>query len=219
MRLKLTETPEFAAALEEAPPANVPLADMLRGHIGAAIAGTFAVVACFAIFYISTAFALGYGTLTLKIPREAFLGIQLGAILFMALGIILAGWWSDLSSPGHVLMMGCWGTMAMGAIFGMALGSGSLFAVFMILSLALFLMGFVYGPLGAWLPSLFPPLLRYTGASFGFNMGGIIGGALAPIVAEMLVGWRGVELVGLYMSGAAALSLIGIGAMHWRGHR
>lgn len=210
IRLKLTETPEFAAAQAEAPPPAVPLATLFAHHLGAAIAGTFAVVACFAVFYIATAFALGYGTKTLKIDREIFLGLQLGAILFMAGGIVLAGWWADRATPTRVLVWGCIGTIPMGMVFGVAMGTGALFPIFLILSLALFLMGFVYGPLGAYLPALFPTQLRYTGASFSFNLGGIIGGALAPIAATWLSAVQGVALVGLYMSVAAALSLAGL---------
>lgn len=82
--------------------------------------------------------------------------------------------------------------------------------IFGILALALFLMGFVYGPLGAFLPSLFPTRLRYTGASFGFNLGGILGGALAPMVAQWLVGLYGIATVGLYMSAAAVISLLAL---------
>lgn len=210
IRLKLTETPEFAAAQAEAPPPAVPLATLFAHHLGAAIAGTFAVVACFAVFYIATAFALGYGTKTLKIDREIFLGLQLGAILFMAGGIVLAGWWADRTTPTRVLAWGCVGTIPMGMVFGVAMGTGALFPIFLILSVALFLMGFVYGPLGAYLPALFPTQLRYTGASFSFNLGGIIGGALAPIAATWLSAVQGVALVGLYMSVAAALSLAGL---------
>ncbi|HEX7781885.1 MAG TPA: MFS transporter [Sphingobium sp.] len=212
IRLKLTETPEFAAAMAEAPPPHLPIADLLRDHLRPAIAGTFAVVACFAIFYIATAFALGYGTTTLKIDREVFLGIQLGAILFMAAGIILSGWWSDIYTPRGVLIAGCLGTIPMGAIFGIAMGGGSLLMIFLILALALFLMGLVYGPLGAFLPALFPTQLRYTGASFGFNLGGIVGGALAPIVAQQLVAMELGGFVGLYMSLAAIISLAAL----WR---
>src|SRR5690606_15724970 len=109
VRLKLTETPEFAAAQAEAPPPAVPLATLFQSHLGAAIAGTFAVVACFAIYYIATAFALGYGTTILKIDREIFLSVQLGAIIFMAISIVLAGWWADKTSPTRVLVVGCIG--------------------------------------------------------------------------------------------------------------
>src|SRR5690606_24144805 len=70
VRLRLTETPAFAAALAEAPPPKVPLADLFRNHLRATLAGTFSVVACFAVFYLATAFALGYGTSTLGFGRE-----------------------------------------------------------------------------------------------------------------------------------------------------
>ena len=210
VRLKLTETPEFAAAQQEAPPPAVPLATLLSTHLGAAIAGTFACAACFAVYYIATAFALGYGTTALKIDREIFLAIQLGAIMFMALSIVIAGWWSDRSSPTRVLAWGCAGTLVMGIVFGPLIGTAALLPIFVALSLALFVMGFIYGPLGAYLPALFPTQLRYTGASFAFNLGGILGGALAPIVATWLIGMQGVALVGLYMSAAALISLAGL---------
>ena len=91
IRLKLTETPAFAAAIKAAPPARVPLAELLTKFPRQTIGGTFAVVACFAIFYLSTAFALGYGTSMLGYSRTSFLEVQLGAILFMAVGTLAAG--------------------------------------------------------------------------------------------------------------------------------
>jgi hypothetical protein len=68
----------------------------------------------------------------------------------------------------------------------------------------------VYGPLGAWLPSLFPARVRYTGASVAFNVGGILGGALSPIIAQALALRGGLSLVGLYLSGAALVSLLAL---------
>ena len=88
--------------------------------------------------------------------------------------------------------------------------SGSLLSIFAFLSLALFLMGLVYGPLGAWLPGLFPARVRYTGASLAFNVGGILGGALAPIIAQALADRGGLWLVGLYLAGAALVSLVSL---------
>ena len=210
VRLKLTETPAFCAAMAEAPPPKVPLAEVLHHHLRETVAGTCAVVACFAIFYIATAFALGYGTTTLGIPRETFLGLQLGAILFMAAGILLSGWLADRTNPRRVLMGGCIGTIAAGAVLAPLMAGGSLVAIFAFLSLALLVMGFVYGPLGAWLPGLFPAHVRYTGASMAFNMGGILGGALAPILSQALADRGGLPLVGLYLAVAGAVSLIGL---------
>lgn len=210
VRLKLTETPAFAAALAEAPPPSVPVAELFRRYPWPTVAGTFAVVACFAIFYLATAFALGYGTTTLGYAKTTFLTVQLGAILFLAAGIVLAGYWSDHASPRRVLMAGCVCTVGVGALLPLLLGDGSLPAVAAFLALALLVMGLVYGPLGAWLPSLFPARVRYTGASMAFNVGGILGGGMAPLLAKALADHGGLPYVGLYLGGAALVSLIAV---------
>ncbi|MEA3003465.1 MAG: hypothetical protein QOH81_2253 [Sphingomonadales bacterium] len=207
VRLKLTETPAFAAALAEAPPLRVPIAELLRSHPRAILAGTFSVVACFAIFYLTTAFALGYGTTTLGYGRQLFLAVQLAAILFMAAGILAAGALSDRFSPRLVLIGGCVGAIAVGAAMAPLFGSGSLLLIWLFLSLALLAMGFVYGPLGAFLPELFPARVRYTGASLAFNVGGILGGAVTPIAAQALAQSGGLFYVGLYIAAAALISL------------
>ncbi len=210
VRLKLAETPEFAAALEaEAPPA-IPLAELMTKHGRATLAGTLAVVCCFALFYISTAFSLGYATVNIGMDRESVLLIQLGAIVLLAVGIIVAGWWSDMRSASKVLIAGCAATVPLGFIFGTGFNAETPFALFMVLGVALFLMGFTYGPLGEWLTALFPARVRYSGSSFAFNVGGIIGGALAPMAAQYLVSTHGVSAVGLYLSAAAVISLIGL---------
>ena len=210
VRLKLTETPAFAKALAEEKPSEVPLAELFKRHFLPTVAGTFAVVACFAVFYIATAFALGYGTTVLKYSRETFLGVQLGAIGFMALGIVIAGCWSDASNPRRVLIAGCFMAVAVGALMAPMMTNGTLLSCWAYLSLALLTMGFVYGPLGAFLPGLFPARVRYTGASMSFNVGGIIGGGLTPMVAQALSTEGGLVPVGIYLGAAALISLVAL---------
>jgi len=217
VRLKLSETPAFAAMLEEGPPPAVPLGELLRSHFWVTLGGTFGAVACFAVYYIATAFALGYGTTTLGIDRQVFLEMQLGAICFMAVGIVLAGWMSDRSSSGKVLIWGCVAAIAAGLLLAPALESRSLPSIFAALSFALLVMGFVYGPLGAWLPSLFPARVRYTGVSVAFNIAGVLGGALTPIAAVWLAAKGGLLWVGLYLAGASTISLVALIALRKRG--
>lgn len=214
VRLRLTETQAFVAALKEAPPARVPFAEVFATHGGAVVAGTFGTVACFAVFYLSTAFALGYGTTTLGYARAEFLQLQLGAILFMAAGIVAAGWLSDVWSPARVLMMGCIGVPIAAALMPAMLVAHAPAAVFLWLAFALVVMGFVYGPLGAWLPSLFAPRVAYTGTAIAFNVGGIIGGGLTPLIAAWLASYGGLAMVAVYLAGAGVLSLVALVAVH-----
>jgi MFS family permease len=211
IRLKLAETPEFAAAMAEAPPPAVPLGELVSRHFGALAAGTIGAVACFALYYVATAFALGYGTKTLGYATRDFLGVQLAAILFMAGGIYGAAWLADRHfDERRVLIGGCVGTMLAGLLMAPMMNSGSLFQVFLFLALSLTLMGFVYGPLGAWLPGLFPARVRYTGASVAFNVAGVLGGGLTPLIAQTLALRGGLLWVGLYSGAAALLSLIAL---------
>lgn len=211
IRLKLCETPEFAAALIEAPPPQVPVGELFSKHAGVTIIGIFGAVACFALYYIATAFALGYGTKTLGYPMPVFLGVELGAICFMAVGIVAAAWLADKHfDERRVLMVGCIAVILFSLLMQPMMGSGHLPLVFAFLAGSLLLMGFVYGPLGGWLPSLFPPRVRYTGASIGFNAAGVIGGGLTPYVAQMLASRGGLFPVGLWCSGAAAISFVAL---------
>ena len=210
VRLTLTETPAFRRQLAEGPPEAVPFATVFARHLGATLAGTFGVVACFALYYLATAFALGWGTGPLGYSRTAFLTMQLGAILFMAAGIVAAGVLSDRHDPRRVLIGGCAGTIVVGILLAPLFGSGSAIGVFAFLALALLAMGFVYGPLGAWLPGLFPARVRYTGASIAFNVGGILGGGVAPLAAQAMAERGGLAPVGWYLAGCAGVSLIAL---------
>jgi MFS family permease len=209
VRLRIGETPAFRAALDKAPPPAVPLWAMGR-HIGALLAGIAGVVACFAIFYLATAYALAQGTGPLGHARETFLGVQLAANLFLAVGIIAAALLADRTSPRRALLLGAGACVVLGLVFGAGLAASSLWLVFATLASALFIMGFAYGPLGAWLPTLFPVPVRYTGISIAFNAGGIIGGAVTPILAQLLAASGHGGQAGLLLSAAGLLTLVGV---------
>lgn len=212
VRFNLVETPEFHAAMMEAQPSRVPFLEVLKTHPGQIVAGAFGVVACFSLYYTVTAFALGYGTSTLGYSRSTFLMVELGAILFMAASIVVASALADRLDTERVLIMGCAGTIASGIVLAPMLGSGSLLVIFIYLSFSLWVMGFVNGPLGAWLPSLFPTRLRYTGTSIAFNLGGILGGAFSPIVSQALADYSGLISVGFYLALTGGMSLIAFDA-------
>ena len=210
VRLRIGETPAYREALEKAPPPLVPLGAVLRDHWAPTLAAGAAVVSAFAIFYLSTAFALSHMTAERGVSRETMLALQLAANLFLALGIVLAAMGADRTTPGRMLAWGAAATVLLGLVFGPALAEGSLALVFMTLAGGLLVMGFVYGPLGGWMPALFPVTVRYTGMSVAFNVGGILGGAVAPIAAQMLSAAGGIGLVGLFLSAAGLVTLLGV---------
>jgi metabolite-proton symporter len=213
VRMKLTETPAFRRALEKEAPPRVPFATLFRGNWREVLLGTLAMVACYAIFYLATVFALGYGTTTLGYPRSTFLAVQCVAILFMALGIPIAAALSDQYGRRPVLIAGLVATALSSFLIAPMLSSPSLVVVGLFLSIQLLLMGVLFGPMGALLTELFPTHVRYTGASVSYNLGGILGASLAPFIAQLLVVRGGLPWVGHYLLIAALVSLGAVLAM------
>lgn len=208
VRLKLTETPLFREAMRKGEKQRVPLGTLLGKYWRDTVLGTLAMVACYAVFYLSTVFSLGYGTKNLGYSREDFLGLLCLAILFMAAGIPIAAWLSDKLGRKPVLLAGLVATGAMGFLLAPMLSSGSTVEVAAFLCVALFCMGLIFGPMGAVLSELFPTPVRYTGASVTYNLGGILGASFAPMIAQMLADRGGLHLVGAYLTAAAMLSLL-----------
>lgn len=210
VRLKVSETPAFREAMEHHTPPPVPLGTLLRDHWGSLLAGCAGVVACFALFYLATAFALSQGAGPLGYNRQSFLGVQLAANIFLTAGIVVSAIWSDRSTPGRVLAWGAGLGALVGLFFWAGLSSGSLLTVFVTLSVALFVMGLTYGPLSNWLAELFPVPVRYSGVSMAFNAGGIIGGAFTPGLAQTLVAKGVGNTIGLIPLVAGVVTLMGI---------
>jgi hypothetical protein len=57
-----------------------------------------------------------------------------------------------------------------------------------------------------WLSSLYPVSVRYSGFAFAFNTGGLIGGAVIPIVAQVMSNAGELRYAGLLLSLAGLLT-------------
>ena len=216
VRVSLEETPAFRA-LEQKQRADVPLRAILRDHLAPLIQGSLAIVVCYALFYISVVYTLGYGVRALGIPRTTFLGLLCGAIVFMALATPLSAALADRFGRRPVLM-----TFAVVAILvGLAmpwLMAGGVAGVFAFLALALGVMGLTFAPLGALLPELFPVAVRYTGAASAYNLGGILGASFAPSLAQTLEARGGISWVGYYIAVAGVISFLAVFSMRETKH-
>lgn len=210
VRLRIAETPAFAQALEHQRPPALPIGDLLRHHGWPLLATAAGVIAAFALFYLSTAFTLGHMTTARGFAREDVLPVLLAANLLLILGIAVSAIWADRTSPRRVLIWGALLTIVTGFVFGPAMESGGLGTLFAVVSLTMFALGLVYGPLGAWMAGVFPVSVRYTGISVAFNGGGVIGGALAPIGAQWLSAQGQIGLTGLILSAAGLVTLLGL---------
>ena len=100
----------------------------------------------------------------------------------------------------------------MGSLIGQAFDGTTVPLVLGFLCLGLFSMGWIFGPMGALLPELFPANVRYTGSGIAYNVSSILGAAVAPLIAVWLweLGDGAPWLVGLYLSVMGVLTFIAL---------
>ncbi|MGI9125512.1 MAG: MFS transporter [Mycobacterium sp.] len=215
VRLKLTETPVFARAVEQGERVKSPLAQVFRGNWRQLILGTFIMLATYTTFYIVTTWALSYGT-GKRPPDGKGLGFnyvnvlqwQLIAAVFFAAMLPVTGLLADRFGRRRTLLVVTAAIMGYGAFFAPLLSpeSSSEAKMLAFLIIGMTLMGLTFGPMSAVLPELFPTNVRYTGSGISYNAASILGAAVAPFLATWLVSRHGVGWVGLYLTTAAALS-------------
>ncbi|KRA99644.1 MFS transporter [Devosia sp. Root685] len=211
IRLKITETPEFAKAVEKSERVEVPFLDVFKSHKLSLLLGTMAALATFVLFYIMTVFSLSYGTSALGYSREEFLILQMVGVLFFGAFIPISAVLADRFGMRKVMIGVSISIGIFGLLLAPLLGSGSVWGVLGFLCIGLALMGMTYGPLGTALAAPFPTAVRYTGASLTFNLGGIFGASFAPYIATWLASTYGLHTVGYYMILAAIITLIAFG--------
>ena len=103
--------------------------------------------------------------------------------------------------------------------FNPLLGSGNPILVFAFLLLGLSLMGLTFGPMGALLQSCSQQKVRYTGASFSYNVASILGASVAPYMQLRCRLAAGLGAVGLYLAAMAGLALIALLLTHETRHQ
>lgn len=208
IRLKLHETPAFQNVLDKQKEVDIPFKVVMTKHWRMLILGTIAAICTFVVFYLTTVFALQWGTKKLGYTREAFLQLQLVATLCFAAFIPLSAILAEKFGRKTTSIAVCVTSAIFGLFFADMLESGSTLIVFLFLCIGLSIMGLTYGPIGTVLSEIFPTSVRYTGSALTFNMAGIFGASFAPLIATKLATEYGLFAVGYYLTAASLLSLV-----------
>lgn len=208
IRLKLHETPAFQKVLDKQKEVNIPFKEVVTKHTGKLILGTIAAICTFVVFYLTTVFALNWGTTKLGCARGEFLELQLFATLCFAAFIPLSAIFAEKFGRKATSVGVCIAAAIFGLFFSSMLESGNTLIVFLFLCTGLSIMGLTYGPIGTVLSEIFPTSVRYTGSALTFNLAGIFGASFAPLIATKLAETYGLYAVGYYLTAASLLSLV-----------
>lgn len=206
LRSSLPESPGF---LEIDDHARVPLAEVVRDHGRLVLLTAGALAIGYAIFYTVTTWSLAYGTERLGVSRTVMLICIMAAVLVKGSLTPVVALLGDRYGRRPLCLAGC--AAAALWMFPMValLATGEPLLMFLGFLGAMIAFITMFAVIAAYLPELYEPRVRCTGAAVGYNLGGVVGGALTPIVATALAehGGRVPWGVGAYLTGIALLSL------------
>jgi MFS family permease len=161
-------------------------------------------------FYILIAFLLAYGVETTDMDRDdLIMAVLIGCAIMVPTQFVFSSY-SDRNGRKGIFMAGAALTAVWAfAIFPLMASGSFLFAVIAI-TIGLTFLGMMYGPQAAFFAELFSTEVRYSGASLGYQLGAIVGGSFAPIIATLL--WKNYDIfwVSVYIAFASILSLISV---------
>lgn len=171
--------------------------------------GTF--VANNTCFYVAITYAVAYGTATVGLDRNLLLMAVMVGSLVMVPTLMVCGALSDRFGRKGVFLIGA----VLSAIWAFAvfpmIDSGSPVMVVATVTIQLLFISLMYGPQAALFAELFPKSIRYSGASLGYQVGAVVGGGFAPIVATALFAHYQSSLsISLYLAAMCAVSFVSV---------
>ena len=206
LRRWLHETPVFAEMqARKALAAEVPLRAVLRDHRGAIVLSmllTWLLSAGIVVVILMTPALLQ--SLYQVSPTDSLLANSL-AIVLLSIGCIVAGALADRFGAGRIFVVGSLALLASSWTFYHTLGShpGLLFPMYALTGLCVGIVGAVpYVMVKA-----FPPVVRFSGLSFSYNLAYAIFGGLTPMLVTALLKFSPMAPA-YYVAGICSIGLL-----------
>ena len=161
-------------------------------------------------FYILVAFLLAYGVKSAEMSRDDMLiAVLIGSAIMVPVQFVFSAY-SDRHGRKGIFMTGALLTAIWAFAIFPLVDTGNFWLITLAVTFGLGFLGMMYGPQAAFFTELFSTEVRYSGATLGYQLGAIIGGAFAPTIAAKL--WTDFDIfwVSVYIAIASILTLISV---------
>jgi MFS family permease len=188
IRLRLADAHIFDRLKEHGDVARLPALEVLRTDPRNVLITTGLRLSQIALFVLLTTYALSY--LQDSFGKGSSVGL-IAVLVSSAIGLLSTPGWALLSDrigrrPPY--LFGAVGGVVALALFFVAAASGSAIAVTVAIVFGVNVVhDAMYGPQAAWFAELFDTRVRYSGSSLGYQIGAVLSGGFAPLIAGALL--------------------------------
>lgn len=211
IRRAVEESPAFEEMQELKKDSSAPLAVLFKSHWGTVLKCALIFAANNAIGYFVIAYFLAYGTKYVGYERTDVLGASLVASAFWLASTLYFGKLSDRVGRKRTFIIGYIALAIWCVPMWMLVDTGSIAMFYLAVIVTGALLGPTYGPMCALFAEMFPVKVRLSGVSIGYAIGSIIGGAFAPMIAEILYTTFNTSMaIAAYSVAISLISLIGV---------
>ena len=161
-------------------------------------------------FYILVAFLLAYGVKSADMSRDDMLAaVLIGSAVMVPIQFVFSSY-SDRNGRKGIFMTGAILTAIWAFAIFPLVDTGNFWLIVIAVSFGLSFLAMMYGPQAAFFTELFSTEVRYSGATLGYQLGAIAGGAFAPTIAAKL--WTDYDIlwVSVYIAFASFLTLLSV---------
>ncbi|KAA9153815.1 MHS family MFS transporter [Amycolatopsis acidicola] len=188
IRLRLTDAPEFQEVKQRNEIARLPVLEVLRTQPRNVLLTTGLRLSQIGLYVLLTTYSLTY--LQTGFGKQSQVGL-VAVMVCSALGLISTPLWAHLSDRygrrPFYLFGAVAGVLAL-VLFFVAADSGSKLGVVLAIVFGVNVAhDAMYGPQAAWFGELFEARVRYSGVSLGYQVGAVLSGGFAPLIAAALL--------------------------------
>ena len=211
IRMSLEDATSFQRVKKSGEEARMPIADALKRYPRQIFLATLSMISTGAFFYVVNAYTLSYAKQKELISDGGMQMAVMASAAVATIAIPIFGALTERHGRRRMILIGIVGMGLMIFPIFWAIDAGNLALTALALMFGSVMLAVSYGGQATFIAELFDARVRYTASTVAFQVGVLLGGALAPMVAASLVKNFGGSLpVSLYIAGLSAISFLGV---------